>query len=506
MNNSEASIRRQSGRTGSKTDRMRPSALPAKAPVPDMVWMGTLVLAVWGMFTANPALTLGSVLLLPLLFKLLWRQGEAPLLLFGCVFQWLQVVIPVIIANYYSQTLEVHFGTPLRTEATWLGLVGLAVFALGLRLALRGCARSIGPAVEKEVAAFNINRLFLAWFFSLLLSIPVEILCRMFPGITQVVGQVLGVKAGLVFLLGYVVVRQQRGYGTFVFVVAAEFLMGTMGYFSGFKIVLNVLLLILLTVARLGNLRTWMFYLVLAATMIVCGSVWTAVKPEYRNFLNQGSGQQVVTVPVAQRMDYLCTHLKSIDKAMFSEGFETLLTRIGYTEFFAQTLNHVPKAEPYGYGRLWLEAVTRVLTPRIFFPAKEMVDDSKRTRKYAGVDVAGADEGASIGLGYMAESYVDFGAYFMFLPIFLMALLLGLVYRYFVLRPRMGAWGYVIAIAMPYSMPHMFETSNIKLVGQLISCVILFVPLNHYYGQSIKAWLRGGDGTVQFSKPSHRGR
>ena len=121
-----------------------------------------------------------------------------------------------------------------------------------------------------------------------------------------------------------------------------------------------------------------------------------------------------------------------------------------------------------------------------------IADDSIRTRQYAGVNVAGAEEGASIGLGYMAESYVDFGPYLMFVPIFLLAVLFGLAYRYFVLRSGMGSWGYVIAFAMPFVSLHIFETSNVKLFGPLVSCSILFVPLDRFFGQSIKAWLRGG--------------
>ena len=75
-------------------------------------------------------------------------------------------------------------------------------------------------------------------------------------------------------------------------------------------------------------------------------------------------------------------------------------------------------------------------------------------------------------------------------------MLFGLAYRYFVLRPGMGSWGYVIAFAMPFVSLHMFETSNIKLFGPLVSCSILFVPLDYYFGQSIKVWLRGGAGTL----------
>lgn len=469
----------------------------AGTPVPVAVWAGSLVLTVWGGFTPNPALSCVSMLMLPLLFKLLWRQGEAPLLLIACFGQWLQVVMPLIVANYYGQSLEAYFGIPLRSEATWLGLIGVAAFALGSRLALRGCDLSIGPVVEREVAAFSVNRLFLAWVFSLAMVIPVEIIDRLMPGLTQVIEPLLAIKSGFVFLLGYAVVRQRRGYAMFAIAVATEFVIGTLGYFSGFTQVLIVLLVLLLTVMRrLALGADLVLFLAMAAVMAASATVWSAIKPGYREFLNGGSGQQVVVAPVAQRLGYLSSHIGGMSENEFADGFQATLLRIGYTEYFADTLKNVPAEVPYERGRLWLDAVTRVFMPRMFFPNKAAADDSYRTQEYAGVNVAGPEQGASIGLGYMTESYVDFGPYLMFLPIFLLALLFGLAYRYFVLRPDKGSWGYVIAFAMPFASLHIFETSNIKLFGPLVSSAILFVPLDYFFGQSIKAWLRGGATTL----------
>lgn len=465
----------------------------AATPVPVVVWLGLLALAVGGAFTPNPALAVGSVLMLPLLFKLLWRRGEAPLLLIACFGQWLQVVMPLIVANYYGQPLEGYFDIPLRNEATWLGLIGVAAFALGARFALYGCVLSVGPTMEQEVIGFTVNRLFLAWLFSLAIAVPVEIIERLMPGLTQVIGPILGIKSGFVFLLGYAVIRQRRGYAMFAIAVVTEFVIGTLGYFSGFTQVLIVLLVLLLTVMRHLTLGADLLsFLALAAVMISSATVWSAIKPGYRDFMNGGSGKQDVVVPLTQRLDYLSTHILAMNENNFSDAFQATLVRIGYTEYFADTLKNVPAEVPYERGRLWLDAVTRVFMPRMFFPNKPAADDSYRTQKYAGVDVAGPEQGTSIGMGYMAESYVDFGRYLMFLPIFLLALLFGLAYRYFVLRGGRGAWGYVIAFAMPFASLHMFETSNIKLFGPLVSCAILFVPLDYYFGQSIKAWLRGG--------------
>ena len=482
--------------------------LSTDAPLPDAVWIASLVLGVFGIFTPNPTLTLGSFLVVPVIFKLLWRKGEAPLLLFCCLSQWLQIATPVFLANVYGHMLEAHSGIPLQAKATLLGLLGVVVFAFGVRLALRGCDCSIGPKLEREVTAFPTYQVFLAWVAASLMSVLVMFISRVVPGLFQIIQPIAELKTGCVFVLGYAVFRQRRGYSVLFLAVVVEFLAGTVGFFGGFRTILNVLLLLFFTLTRRWNLRVLVVITTLVGFMLLAGAFWNATKPDYRAFLNQGSGQQEVVVPIDERLKYLATKLETFGVDDFFQGLETTLRRVGYTDFFAFTLNNVPEAVPYQRGQLWLQAVTHVLMPRMFFPDKAEVNDSYRTRQFSGEEVAGPDEGPSIGLGYMTESYVDFGPYLMFVPVFLLALVLGWAYRYFVLRPGVGSWGYVLAFAMPFVMPHMFETSNIKIVGRIVACAIIFVPLDYYFGRHISAWLRGerrGPRRPRGRQPRHAG-
>ena len=64
----------------------------------------------------------------------------------------------------------------------------------------------------------------------------------------------------------------------------------------------------------------------------------------------------------------------------------------------------------------------------LFFPDKEVIDDLVRTNLYTG-GVAGISEGTSISLGYVAESYIDFGPIGMFPALFLIGLMFGRIYR-----------------------------------------------------------------------------
>src|SRR5690606_14122846 len=97
--------------------------------------------ALLGLMTANPWLTAAAILLLPVFMALLWRQGETPVLLFAVSYQWLQVTSKVFHANVFGVSigeLAKYSATDGSVErAVWVGLLGLVVLAVGMRLGMR---------------------------------------------------------------------------------------------------------------------------------------------------------------------------------------------------------------------------------------------------------------------------------------------------------------------------------------------------------------------------------
>jgi hypothetical protein len=114
-----------------------------------------------------------------------------------------------------------------------------------------------------------------------------------------------------------------------------------------------------------------------------------------------------------------------------------------------------------------------VLTPRLLFPNKASIDDSARTEKYTGVQVSGTEQGTSISLGYVAESYIDFGVKGMFAPILLLGLFYGLIYRFFADHQRYRVLGFAMATAILVFGAYTIETSNIKLLGGNLMALIV---------------------------------
>src|SRR4030095_8873586 len=170
-----------------------------------------------------------------------------------------------------------------------------------------------------------------------------------------------------------------------------------------------ILLIVVLTSSRTA-LKGWRLAQLgaLAALVLVTGLVWTAIKVEYREFLNQGSGQQEVVVSVNQRFEKLGELVSRLDSVTLQAALEEATLRVSYVSYFAMSLAHVPAVIPHENGALWGSAIIHVLTPRIFFPNKPAIDDSVRTRIYTGLEMAGSEEGTCISLCYMGETYVGF--------------------------------------------------------------------------------------------------
>ena len=107
-----------------------------------------------------------------------------------------------------------------------------------------------------------------------------------------------------------------------------------------------------------------------------------------------------------------------------------MIDRLWAIKYPAMALERVPTYVPYTDGDMMWDAVTHLVTPRFLFPDKaELISDSELVRKYAGANVAGAESNTSIAFGYAAESYVDFGMPWMFVPAIVYGFLIGVAFQ-----------------------------------------------------------------------------
>ena len=421
-------------------------------------------------FSPNAGLSLYAVVVLSVAVILLWRPGEFPVLLFIVAFQWVQVVVKLVQANLSSRPVNqlAQFNGDLET-AMYLGLTALLVLTLGLRAGVGASATGMGDWLRAQALAKPLG----FWFRLYLLSQAVAVLSAAAAGAVPALSQpflaLAQLKWAAYLMLSYVAFllpanRRLPWQAAFLM----ELGLGLGGYFSDFKTVFFFTLLALGAVGiRLTVLRVLLLTL-LIGVMLLMAVVWSVVKIEYRDYLSGGEKAQVVTLGYAERFAKLTDMADGLDGRALEKGLDTLLSRISYVDFLANTLGHVPRNVPHTDGALWFDAVVRPFMPRALFPEKSVLDDSERTNRYSGVQVSGVESGTSISIGYVGEAYIDFGDWLMMIAVWAYGWLLGALFRWLAYASSVrGLTGSALATGIAMG-GLLFESSISKVLGGLV--------------------------------------
>lgn len=452
-------------------------------------WLVCVASAVVGLFTANGFLTSAAFLALPIMVFLVWRHGEPPVLLFGCTFQWLQATAAIFYTNHQGVTLEKAFGSYELTAATWLSILGVVALAAGVRCAFIGAGRPLQGELEREAASLDVRKIGGFYVAAFIFSTLVVLLASRFWSASQIIASVASIKWAAVFLLCYTVLYQRRGYGLLCGCLVLEFATGLVGFFSSFKSVFFVLIVAALSFPSALKGSRLIATISGLLVLLITGVAWSSIKMDYRAFLADEMSGPEEAVPIERKFDKLSDLTESLTWENLTEGFDTLILRVSYVNFFALTLENVPSRVPYEDGALWKDAVTRVFMPRVLFPNKSLLDDSERTRFYTGANVAGGESGTSIGIGYFGESYIDFGRVFMFVPIFLLGAFYGLINRLFITKTRYRLLGSAFAVAALIFNAYAIESSNAKLVGGTLSVALGSAAMYILFGSALMRFL-----------------
>ncbi len=457
--------------------------------LPFWVWAATIAFAIWGAFSPNPLITPVAIILLTTCIRLLWRRGEPPILVFAVGMQWLQAAGAIFYANSYGLSLTATWGGPQLEQATWLSLAAIGVLSLAMRLALVGCKRSRHASLVRDGSRVNIVNAFIAYAISAVIAGIVGIVAWQYPNIAQEIYALATIKWVAVFILSYCVLEQRTGYIFLLLAILMELATGFIGYFANFKSVFFVLVVAAMTSLLALKGRRLFLISAMALLLFALGVVWTAIKTDYREFLNQGSGEQEIVVSAEESFTGLANLVSNLSWDHVTNGLDAMILRVSYVNYFALTIINVPDKMPYENGALWGGALKHIVTPRVFFPEKAAISDSDRSVLYTGAQVSGEAQGTSIGIGYVAESYVDFGPVGMFAPIFLLGVFYGLIYRTFVLHSRYALLGSAIAAAILIFGAYTIETSNIKIVGGNVTVLIVMTLFFKFFGRPLWSFL-----------------
>jgi hypothetical protein len=212
-----------------------------------------------------------------------------------------------------------------------------------------------------------------------------------------------------------------------------------------------------------------------AGSLVGLGVLWTAIKHDLRKTYSEeeSSAQRL------GRVQGLAGQWMERTPVRQTHDVDAMVARLWPIPLQARAMRRVPDVLPHTDGQLLRDAVVHVITPRLFFPEKKTLADqsTNMVRKYAGVWVAGAKQGTSIAFGYVAESYVDFGLPLMFVPIFVLGLLLGLAYRGMVRMIRNADMAAAVAVAVMWSSLQAYAPSWTMLLGRTTTLLLVLTAV-----------------------------
>jgi hypothetical protein len=443
---------------------------------------------------------------------LLWRRDEIPILPFCLSYQWLFATIGYLVMQLFGEYPGDDPPANIQ-QAVILSTLGLTSLALGIRIGWKlwdkfgwGGSENLKPTPAND-PRYDLFRVFAIALAANLTGLiwkadPMNI---WFNG-AQLIYRVLEFKLMFLVLLWLCIFQQQRGYvyGVVVSVVAFASALGdTMSSFAAS--------LMLFFVCLLREWRPWLqgigdrirnrqVVLVaggVAAGVLVMGLVWEGgVKSAWRGEILNEQGE---TIETARRDDFVATVYGATPLIRLRDAADSVASRMSSDAlYFSYVIRRVPDLIPHENGVLCRRALTHVLMPRFLFPNKpNLGSDSWLVIHYAGIEAAGQEQGTSIGLGYIAQFYIDFGVPKMFLPLLLYGMIIGLVYRFLKLvSPSRLVW-LSAATMLCFQQVNSYGGEIAKLLGGLLQSVVIYSLILFVCGRWLHRWLLASSSPVR---------
>ena len=469
---------------------------------------GFLLLLFLSLISANPLLTFYALISFLLIVNLLWRKGEAPIFVFIAAYQWIQASAKIFHANVYGIPIEEFQTYPGTETAIWLSITGVIVLSIGIHLALLSLPLLTPQKLKEELRTVDINRLFVMY---IVVFVSVFILDKFkfaVPQLSQILISFLQIKWVVFFVLVVKILLENAKLHYIITVIVIEVIIGFSGYFASFKEVFFYFFVTFLTVRYRLNARSLVPIALAFGVLFLLALFWTGVKDEYRKFVRAGEIGQVVRVSNNQKVEKFKELYSRYDSRHLKISFDAMLERLAYVDFFGATINFVPDYRPHTKGDIWKGALAHIFMPRLFFPDKPVLpSDSEHTMKYTGIILASGSQGVSFSIGYMGDSFIDFGFVGMFVPIFLLGLLWGRIYQLFLRQSKYKLTG--MAFAMIVLMgTYQLERASVKLLGTIIMSFLVTFTLMWFLEQPFYRFLNpeAGEEELKLKKEERKSK
>jgi hypothetical protein len=444
---------------------------------------GTIVLSAIGMLTSTvPLLVLASGATLCLVVLLLWRGDDPPILLLPALFQWTEVAIVPLSTMWLKVPLAElsTYGADLEKSSLY-GLLGISSLSIGMFL---GSGKSAAPTfssrLREEAMRWTPTQVIGTSLALIGIGYGLAFLSGVAGPAREPLNQAANIKYIGIFLLAYWSLVRGRNYGILLIVVGFEIGFGMTGFFAEFKN--TILTFFVAAISAKPRLKAADVLVVSAAAGIVLavGIFWSAVKPDYREFVNQGTGAQIVSVPIGDRIDFLTNAALEFDSEKVAHGFQRLVARHGYVEFLGLVMGYIPSAMPTEGGKITAAVFRHIAVPRFLWPQKPALpSDTEVMSKYTGLPMVWNSD-TSISIGYLGELYADFGYLGGLLGALVIGLVVGLSYK--LVRTRFAGSAIICAglclmVALPIAY---FGTAYVKMVGAFVMTSVVVVLIGQF--------------------------
>jgi len=368
-----------------------------------------------------------SVPVLWSIWRFLRLDDGPPVLAFAMTYHWGMNVVGLF---YYAATGR----KPLAMQATMYAemvLIGLACIALIVAGMVAGdalVASRMRQRPTREIALSWAN-LFIFYFTLLAFRGALrDYAWNLGPGFTQGVLAITYVRFALFYLILRRLVFLRRWTAASAFVML-ELALGMIGFFAELREPLFIAVVVVAEQFDYRRAAHWAAFAVVGTVMLVTGVVWIGIRSPLRAY-----AEELSTLSVTERLAYtgnMVQQLLASNDESKMDAMDQFVDRMWDVYYPALALARVPSQVPHTNGTIMMAALQHVVTPRILVPDKQDVEsDSLQVRRFAGVYVAGPEQGTTISFGYPIQSYIDYGMPWMFLPVFLFAVFMGAAYRF----------------------------------------------------------------------------
>jgi hypothetical protein len=351
-----------------------------------------------------------------------------PVVLWTIAFFWLAVAGDLGAADLQGVSIADGLLGEYRDIAILYSLAALLALAGGMHAGGIFGRLTFGDTAARDRvstrarAPLDLHKLVVCYIISFLFSAGVSAVAWSVPALTQPLLAFALIEYVFLFLIAAIVFETEQGYFWLLLVVAVSMGAGLVSYWSSYKEPIFVVILALLSVRKKMTVVHWAIGLAGFAALVWMSLVWTAIKSEYR--------ADIVQLPIAEKVDWLLDQYL-YEPLDYTRVGQKLLERIGYTELFSVILAE----DSYGglptdvhfYGA----AVEHILTPRIIFSDKPELNDSQITSQLVHRQIS---SGTSIGVGFVAQAYVDFGFPGFLVMLSVIGMMLGYGNHYFMTR------------------------------------------------------------------------